>query len=90
MAKKEKQEERVIYCSGPNWEGDGSKSSSTCRFGDSMKTTAALYKCSRCTLRRSVPPPIVPTQETKGGDPIPEPVKTNKVTRKSKIRKKGF
>lgn len=32
--------ERIIYCSGPEWEGDGSKSASACPFVDSTLTTA--------------------------------------------------
>jgi hypothetical protein len=53
MAKRKsqsKKEERVIYCSGPNWEGDGSKDSSPCKFGESMTTSAERFKCSYCAV----------------------------------------
>lgn len=46
-------EERTIYCSGPNWDGDGSKESSKCPFDDSMKTTSKRYKCSHCVSKAS-------------------------------------
>lgn len=43
--------ERIIYCSGSEWDGDGSKSTSACPFGDSTLTTADRYKCSRCSVK---------------------------------------
>lgn len=46
-------EERVVFCSGPQWEGDGSKATSACKFGDSMKTTTDRYKCSYCSTRQT-------------------------------------
>lgn len=39
---------KLVYCSGRKWEGNGSKETSTCEFGDSMKTTVDRYKCSHC------------------------------------------
>ena len=45
-------EERTIFCSGPNWEGDGSKETSACKFGESMTTTSERYKCSHCSIRQ--------------------------------------
>ena len=44
---REARQERLIYCSGLNWEGDGSKDSA-CRFGASMKSTVERFKCSHC------------------------------------------
>lgn len=44
---KENKEERIFHCSGPKWEGDGSKATSACSFGDSM-TAKNRYKCSHC------------------------------------------
>jgi len=44
-------EERTVYCSGPEWEGDGSKSTSACPFGHSMTTTATRYKCAHCAAK---------------------------------------
>ena len=49
MAKDKITVERLIYCSGPNWEGNGSIESSTCQFGESMKTTTNRYRCSYCS-----------------------------------------
>lgn len=46
--------EHVIYCSGPDWIGDGSKATSPCPFAASqMTSTAARFKCSDCTQRRT-------------------------------------
>lgn len=49
MAKKQtKADERMLYCSGPNWEGDGSRDSSACKFNHSQLSTAKRYKCHCC------------------------------------------
>lgn len=52
----ESKEER-IYCAGPNWEGDGSKATSVCQFGDSMVDRSGMgadtYQCSRCTSEQT-------------------------------------
>jgi len=45
--------ERTLYCSGPNWDGDGSKQSSECPFNDSMISNAERYKCGHCTERQT-------------------------------------
>lgn len=54
MAKKKTtpKTERTIYCSGQNWEGDGSKKTSSCPFGYSIVSTAERYKCSHCTTKQ--------------------------------------
>jgi len=56
MAKRRKRKtspaaERTVHCSGPEWEGDGSRASSACPFGHSMQTTAARYKCGHCATK---------------------------------------
>jgi len=58
MAKRNKKQSdilgirRTVYCSGPNWEGNGSKTSSTCPFHHSMDTMAIRYKCHNCSAKR--------------------------------------
>lgn len=48
MANKTVKEERTMYCVGPNWEGDGSKQTSACKFGSFKTGSADRYKCSDC------------------------------------------
>jgi len=50
MAKRSNNPERLIYCSGPSWEGDGSKVSSPCQFGASLTTVANRFKCHYCAV----------------------------------------
>jgi len=68
--KQERIKERIIYCSGPNWEGDGSKSTSACRFGDSMTTTTNRYKCSHCLAGRTPDEVHASANGIKNNDPI--------------------
>ncbi len=49
MAKRrETIKEHPSYCAGPAWDGDGSKASSRCPFGDSRVVAATRYKCHHC------------------------------------------
>ncbi len=50
MAKKANNPERLIFCSGKTWEGDGSKQSSPCQFGESRVTSADRFKCHNCSV----------------------------------------
>lgn len=58
MAKKAKQKkshgpspERLLYCSGAGWGGDGTKATSECPFNASRVLAAERYCCWRCTAR---------------------------------------
>lgn len=70
--------ERTIYCSGPNWEGDGSKAASACKLEHSMKTLAERYKCSDCTQKTKKTAPDKALERKKGSvaDPVATPVAT--------------
>lgn len=93
MAKKRSRKpntEEIIYCSGPEWEGDGSKSTSACPFKDSKLTTAVEYKCGRCSVKLT-PDKIYADSGgiTEAGrrTPLPEPSKGHK---KRRIRRPPF
>lgn len=56
MAKKRQKDvayekEHLIHCSGPDWEGDGSKASSACPFKRSRVLAATRYKCRYCAAK---------------------------------------
>ena len=53
MTKKESKAERLMYCSGSNWLGDGSKATSPCMFGQSMITASKRFKCHYCASSQS-------------------------------------
>lgn len=53
MAKRkyEPEVEKLLYCSGPNNEGDGTKETSKCPRLDNRKLKCATYRCSYCCSR---------------------------------------
>lgn len=87
MAKKRSRKpntEKIIYCSGPEWEGDGSKSTSACPFKDSMLTFAVEYKCGRCSVKLTLDKIYANADGvTEAGrrEPLPEPSKGRKKRR---------
>lgn len=45
------EKEHLVHCSGPDWEGDGSKATSGCPFKQSLVLTAIRYKCHYCVVK---------------------------------------
>lgn len=43
--------EHLVHCSGPDWEGDGSKATSACSLKQSRVLTATRYKCHYCVAK---------------------------------------
>lgn len=50
MAKKQTRSEiTLLYCSGPNWEGDGSRATSKCPKHHSGEYPCVKYRCPVCS-----------------------------------------
>lgn len=49
-SKSSKSEIHLSYCAGKDWQGDGSKESSSCPFGHSQQINAERYVCCHCVL----------------------------------------
>lgn len=43
--------EQLLFCSGPGWEGDGSKETSRCPSNDSRRLTCSKYQCHYCAMK---------------------------------------
>lgn len=43
--------ERLIFCSGPAWIGDGSKETSRCPSNDSRRLSCSRYQCHYCATK---------------------------------------
>lgn len=44
--------EQLLYCSGPDWAGDGTKNTSTCPILDNRTVIASRYQCEYCSLKK--------------------------------------
>lgn len=42
-------EEKLLFCAGPEMQGDGTKSTSKCPISDSRKLRAVRYQCHYCS-----------------------------------------
>ena len=93
MAKRRKKEasrekERLLHCSGPHWEGDGSKAKSTCPFKQSRVLAATRYQCHCCATKLGVNDILADHNgPTKAGlnTPLPPPSPPKKKRRKAQL-----